>query len=141
MFRWCAGTSTARWAVLITLCAVELVNVWSEASHAHHQREGRSGDERSGARGKRPIVCAQLQTGNSGPAGNREVAARKEVSHGRQRVDVWCPGQSQRLTDVLGVHDDLAEVGRGVSRGGGSAADDGVKSVERLGGGAAPMLD
>src|SRR5664280_2567309 len=73
MFRWCAGTSTARWAVLITLCAVELVNVWSEASHAHHQREGRSGDERSGARGKRPIVCAQLQTGNSGPAGNREV--------------------------------------------------------------------
>jgi len=40
--------------------AVELVNVRSAASHAHHQREGRSGDQRSGARGKRPIVCAQL---------------------------------------------------------------------------------
>ncbi len=39
------------------------------------------------------------------------------------------------------MHDDLAKVGRGVSRGGGGAADDGVEPVERLGGGAAPMLD
>ena len=68
---WCART-------------VELVNVGSAASHAHHQREGRSGDQRSGTRGKRPIVCAQLQTGNGGAAGNREVAVRKEVSHWRR---------------------------------------------------------
>ncbi|MHB8450147.1 MAG: hypothetical protein ACYDAQ_06830 [Mycobacteriales bacterium] len=70
------------------------------------------------------------------------VAGREhEVSHGRQRVDVWCWRQSQRLTDVLGVHDDLAKVGRGVSRGRGGAADGGMEPVERLSGGAAPMLD
>jgi len=40
--------------------AVELVNVRGASSHAHHQREGRSGDQLSGARGKRPIVGAQL---------------------------------------------------------------------------------
>ena len=40
--------------------AVEPVNVRSASSHAHHQREGRSGDQWSGARGKRSIVCAQL---------------------------------------------------------------------------------
>ena len=88
-----------------------------------------------------PSSARSCEAGNGGPAGNREVATRKELGHWRQRVDVWCPGESQRLTDVLGVHDDLAEVGRGVSRGGGGAADDGAEPVECLGGGAAPVLD
>ena len=73
----------------------------------------------SSARSCRPATVVRLAT-------VKLRRAKKEVSHGRQRVDVWCPGQSQRLTDVLGVHDDLAKVGRGVSRGGGGVADDGV---------------
>ena len=73
--------------------------------------------------------------------GTVKFALRIEISHGRQRVDVWCPGQPQWLTDVLGVNDDLAKVGRCVSRGSGGAADDGLETFERLGGGVAPMLD
>ncbi len=39
--------------------AVEFVHIGSAPSHAHHQREGRSGDQQSGTRDKRPIICAQ----------------------------------------------------------------------------------
>lgn len=31
-----------------------------------------------------------------------------------KRVDARCPHKPQRLADVLGMHNDLAEVGRGV---------------------------
>jgi hypothetical protein len=47
----------------------------------------------------------------------------------------------KRLADVLGMHNDLAEVGRGVPRGCGSADDDGAKPIKRLSGGAAAVLD
>jgi hypothetical protein len=50
-------------------------------------------------------------------AGNGEVTPGEEGGHRRQRVDARCPRETQRLADVLGMHDDLAEVGRGVMGG------------------------
>ena len=94
--------------------AVKLGQVRYAAGHAHHEREGRSGDQWTGAGGKRPVVCPQLQTGYMGTAGNGEVASGEEVGHGRQRVDARRPYKPQRLADVLGMHNDFAEVGRGV---------------------------
>ena len=40
------------------------------------------------------------------------VALGEENGHRRQRVDIRFPRTPQRLPDVLGMHDDLAEVGR-----------------------------
>ena len=81
--------------------SVELVKGRGAANHAHHQGEGRSGNQRSGTRLKRPIVCAQQQTGNGGLAGNREVATGKEFSHGRQRVCSRVSPSTSTVTTVL----------------------------------------
>jgi hypothetical protein len=54
------------------------------------------------------------QIGYMGTAGHGEVASGEEIGHGRQRADAGCPGKPQRLADVLGMYNDLAEVGRSV---------------------------
>lgn len=88
-----------------------------------------------------PSSARNCKPANVSAAGNGEVAPGEEVSHGRQRVEARCLEKSQRLADVLGVHDDLAKVGRGMSRGGSGAADDGAEPIERFRGSAAAVLD
>jgi hypothetical protein len=70
--------------------AIKLVNVRGATSHAHDQREGRPCDQRSGARGKRSVVRAQLHARNSGSARDREVV------HGFERVSVIQALQEER---------------------------------------------
>lgn len=65
-------------------------------------------------------------------ASDGEVSPGIEIGHGRQCFDVRSPRQSQWLTDVLGVDEDLAKLCRSVSGRGCSAADHGTEPVQRL---------
>ncbi len=58
--------------------------------------------------------------------------ACEEFSRCRQRLHLWLPCQSQRLTDVLGVHDDRAKVRRKVPNGSARGADYGFEPPEGL---------
>lgn len=93
---------------------------------------GRPGDQRPIASGEGPVHSLEVEALDGLVTVHGEIATGKECWPPRRPVDRCGALDSEWTSDVLGMHDDLAEPCWDVTRGRSGAGDDSPELLERL---------